>query len=425
MSESYSKQNEVSIPAYVRTEVHGYVSGLKSDSDSTTNFFQQSATETFTGVKNSSWRRQIKAGLNATTNSGGTRIKHKPDFFDSEISTLDITRGGLPLTRAWSGQLPIYSFAPTTAASGSVVTDVRNRCLRSFYSKAKTVQSSVELGQDLGEWKETLHAFTSPFASLRGLITGHYSRLAKAKKLYRNNTPSLRKALADSYLEFTFGWKPLALDIADAYAGLATRSRMTDVMPISAHASAPFGGSTAVQSTGTGFPGVSAYQTNSGKYSERLKGAIRVNIGANGLVPLMDVFQLSTVENFVTTAWDLIPYSFLVDYFTNAGDIISSFCYSKSNIAWHCLTTRTLNSRIWRISENGNSKYNPGSETLVVYRYRGGNASSESIVFTRTVPSLSSLVPTLQFSLPNSNKPWLNIGALILGGSLPLVPFFK
>lgn len=39
-----------------------------------------------------------------------------------------------------------------------------------------------------------------------------------------------------------------------------------------------------------------------------------------------------TIQEFVPTVWELIPYSFVVDYFTNIGDVVN-YAYS-ANLNW-------------------------------------------------------------------------------------------
>jgi hypothetical protein len=38
--------------------------------------------------------------------------------------------------------------------------------------------------------------------------------------------------------------------------------------------------------------------------------------------------------------YNLIPYSFLVDYFTNIGDILAASCFGRVNLSWGCRTKR-------------------------------------------------------------------------------------
>jgi hypothetical protein len=44
-------------------------------------------------------------------------------------------------------------------------------------------------------------------------------------------------------------------------------------------------------------------------------------------------------EAFVPTLWELAPWSFLVDYFVNIGDILSGWSYGRTNLGWSNTTT--------------------------------------------------------------------------------------
>jgi hypothetical protein len=55
----------------------------------------------------------------------------------------------------------------------------------------------------------------------------------------------------------------------------------------------------------------------------------------------------------------------------------------------------------------------------------GGNAILKSRTVSRSTFSGDDLVPSLEFKIPTSKYPFLNVGALLLQRGRSLVPFWK
>jgi hypothetical protein len=423
MSESYVKTQNIGF----RTTMHKVVktagkNGLDPSFYSASDIeYKTFGTNTLVGVKNPLWKSQVRAGVNASTPCTGTEYQFEPQWLTSGYSWALNSTPNVVNTQEYYGLCPV-NLPNVTSPSASIVTEVTNRCIRKFLDSCSQARSSVESGQDFGEWKETYHAFLRPMGSMRDLITGHYARLLKAKRLYRNKPPLLRKALADSYLEFTFGWNPLMSDVADAYSGLISRQRMSSVVPVRASASALHTNSDGSNPFAGQLGTITCSKKSYSRYTIRMKGAIRVNL-VNGSVPILDVLQLRTLQDFALTAWDLLPYSFLVDYFLNVHDVIQAATFCFSDLSWGNKTVHNVSTDEygWRVT--GLPVDPTQGQTYSNYCY-GGNSKATVTTWSRSALSQGSLVPQARFSLPVSVKPWENIAALILGGAKSLVPFY-
>jgi hypothetical protein len=382
-------------------------------------------TSTFSGQKLPRWRSIIANGGNATTPASGVKWTYQDSYTSigigfHELKAFDSAQHYQ--NQEYFGYMP-KSIPGLASVPPSIVTDVTNRCIRRWFDEADSVQSSVESGQDFGEYKQSVEALIHPLGSLKSHVLSYFPKLKKVRGKYKDAT-SLRKALADTYLEWTFGWKPLALDVSDAYVGLQNRSRLTSQHHIKSSARATHTGSAAISQMNSGVMNIQQNSKSYSSYSVRYKGAIAVKMGPTGVVSVPQTLQLD-LPHFLPTAWDLLPYSFIADYFVNIGDIVRAYSLINCYPLWGCKTihqdsiAETSDWFHWR------SFYTP-TQAAVVTKWEGGGRSLVKISsFSRAALTGADFQPRLEFKFPTSAKPWVNIAALMLAGSLPLSPFFK
>lgn len=388
-------------------------------------------TNSLNGFKNPNWRSQVKSRQNATTalSADSWSCKIFPVFVHAEYYT---AKGALGLPRnsyigtEISGTLQYQSYYnPFYTSDASLVTNVTNRCIRKFLEKAERVRSAVEAGQDFGEYRETIESLLHPFGSLRKHVFGYFDKLSKARSVYRRAS-DLSKVLADTYLEFNFGWKPLVSDIQDAYEGLQSRYKPNPVEVISSSARGTSHATftnRAVSFTG----GVANTNQNILSYSEyyvRYKAGINTGVRPNGLISVPQSLQLD-LPHFLPTVWDLIPYSWIVDYFTNVGDIIRAYSTIDVSFAWGVKTIRQVGKTVCGPVMLTAPFYTP-SDGFSVTRYvsSGGNAEFSNTHLNRSALSKLDCIPSFSFMLPLSIKPWENIAALLVSRGRSLVPFY-
>jgi len=387
------------------------------------------------GSKNPFWRSQIRDHQNATTSMSAERFSSEGDGnYDASLSYDYLASCGNPITVGTfstkaSGVLGYRYPTGVSTPPGSVVAEVRNRCIRKFLDDAKSARSSFEAGQDLGEIKQTIESMIHPMDSLKKLTLGYFYKLKKVRNKYnkRRGNVSLRKALSDTYLEYRFGWRPLALDIADAYAGLTNRKRMTSSVPITSRASGQHSGSDGHFSpSNTLLSHMECNRISFSTYSMQLKGSVRLDLDPEGNIPFMQALQLDTLNDFAVTAWDLLPYSFVVDYFLNVGDCINAVTFPSSRIQYCSQTIRQISTFKYALRDNGQVFNCPISASKLKGRtLSGGDARLSCTHVDRSSIDPDSLIPKVRFSLPVSSRPWKNIGALISSNIRDLTPFYE
>lgn len=384
------------------------------------------------GYKNPQWWYQVAHLQNACTTFSGIDYSDDPRPFvtltldGTYVRQSDNKTVHYLYTADYQGKTSITPPVYSSDAPSDVVTDVTNRCIRDFLRSVDSAQSSFEAGQDLGEWKQTLDSVLHPLGSLKTGILNYFPALMKRRRKVKD-PKALRRILADTYLEFHFGWQPLVSDVAQAIADIG-RFRFPAV-PVRGRAH-----STYLASVSTIQGGYSGPITHSHTYKEtstfecRYKGMLRPrNLGSDGRLSLAQSLQL-TPDKWLPTAWDLLPYSWMSDYFVNIGDIISGLSAAMSiDLAWGVKTTRHRIERTYQdVTMPDPFSQFPGY-TLAFHTAaaHGGACMTWARKVERQPLNAIDLVPTLQFSVPKSRYPFFNMGAILLQKASVLTPFFR
>ena len=225
---------------------------------------------------------------------------------------------------------------------------------------------------------------------------------------------------ADSWLEVAFGWKPLMQDTIDASEGIA-RLAYDTVLPNVCH-----NGTGTMTQRNVGAPETWSYSGLSGYAgfkTERidrvkLKAAMKPNFGN---VKLMDKARLLGFSpyDFIPTMWELIPYSFVVDYFTNAGEVIESSTALDVRYLWgqETIVSQQMYARVYMDARTTPATHagTPG-RILNDYTLQPGKWQHESTTVSRAKVDVSTLVPAFHFKMPGLRQN-LNLAALLASHS--------
>lgn len=398
--------------AYTRTRNRNYYANWKRTTTSWNSAPISSIEVTYegagnyiaSGYKNPTWREDIKNGRDATT-------PYSVNVLDRDLPVL------LGQVVTWTSNNPArwtqldfdgtkhFAYTFIGSEDASTVTTVHNRLIQKFLEAADSARSSFELGQDIGELRETIESLIHPMKSLRELTLGYIDRAKRIARRYRG--PSASRALADAWLEYRFGWRPLASDVADAYV-VSKRWQYPDSIRMHVAAGAPYAQTNGSYSQAVPPGSFKITFRSTGRYSEKLTFSIRTG-QVGGYRPLAQELQLD-LPHFLPTVWDLIPYSWLVDYFTNVGTYIHALSFRYQDVNWCNLTSKRE-----RILATGPWTFTPAiNEVVKVNTTSGGvNTAATWVEYNRSRLLPEALFPTLQFELPLSSRPWENIAALL------------
>lgn len=185
--------------------------------------------------------------------------------------------------------------------------------------RGKLYYGSAALGVTLGSWKQSREMIVSRYRQMslqadsferyaRRVISSH--RYRKGKTRYATTQVHLDK-LGSQYLEMVFGWQPL---LSDIYAAART---VIDDQPAAQRLTAR---SRAYHST---------KQTRTvwvAKVDTQITGVIRYTRGVTVEIdnPNKWLRERAGLNNPAAVAWDLVPWSWVVNLFSNVGGIVNS-----------------------------------------------------------------------------------------------------
>lgn len=276
-----------------------------------------------------------------------------------------------------------------------------------FVKRALQAQSALQGQVFLGEIREALQMIKRPAQGLRRGIDDYYEALRRRRKGSKTHK---RRVLAETWLEYQFGWAPLISDIesgAEALANIAHR-RLPFKM-VRAKATRSYMGSTEIVPLAVnGAFNALVNKKRTATVTKVIRGVVNLHVQDPRLMAQQNLgFRW---DLFVPTLWELTPYSFLIDYFTNIGDVLTNWSFATSNLRWCWMTsiTETLlesQSTIATFSPSGS-----GYERQVLANSPGSSRTTWRIIDRSP---LSSLVPSIRLEIPGmASLKWLNIAAL-------------
>jgi hypothetical protein len=304
---------------------------------------------------------------------------------------------------------------PPGQADADTVDRVINQATIEFIGKCQEAQRKFQGGVFLGELREAIRMVRNPAQTLRRQLDDYINYVKGRKGWHKRKRTGSNTWVSEAWLEWNYGWKPLFSDVDSGMAALAelefSPSRWKFVKP------RPSEESVVLEDVG---PVTDVYFGQAYHEYRRLQTA-SVTCGYYGVVDLATDFSGArswrsglgfNAGDFVATIWELIPYSFVVDYFTNIGDVLASVSYGDCGIRWKARTlrneglVRTYDHRLYApnlypdVHKLTTCVLDPGEQTI-----------SKKDVTRETI--FGDLYPRFSWRLPGlSSKKWLNLAAL-------------
>lgn len=298
------------------------------------------------------WRDKIRSGDNA-----GTYMRAWKSESPKVIA-------GSTMHRAWHttpniGPIDSYSASGDLANNPgfgvtvpSSIDAAYNSALVAIFGKIKQAQTQMSGLVFAGELREVLQLIRSPAKSIANKTYSYLGDLQRWRATNRRAGPKAYKdKLAESYLAWSFGVKPLINDVEDGAKALAQvvtggirKARVSTEWIIREERIT--GPQSEFNIMGRSyFPAYSQSIEENQVQVRWICGLRSASEGPSGISLVNSAFGLA-VEDFVPAAWNLLPWSFLADYFTNIGDVLEATFTDTSSVSWSLRQTKLRTRRI-------------------------------------------------------------------------------
>jgi hypothetical protein len=367
------------------------------------------------------WRKQIADGLNATNKLVGVKVRENPGN-TSSFGSAEYYNGGhpsFPIPSMYGVELSGYFgpwWLPGEPELDTTIASVNNQALMKLNAQVLKAQQSFQGFVFAGELAETIQMIRHPAQSLYRGVSSYLSSVKKRTAGKRYPPKTLRRIVSDSWLEYSFGWVPLLSDVNSGMKALAEyNTYRRDRVRLDASA----------ENTVT-LPNPYGFTADLFNFSLTYKNPCRkttVSVRYTGAMSNITSSPMADWRHFgfdprsvVPALWELVPYSFLVDYFSNVGSVIQSVCLDTSGVSWISKTVRSEVTEEHTVEFQGKGPFGTPKEyysMVNVNRGRSGTYRGVSIVRVDRNRYEQSIVPRLEVKVPGTSLKWLNIAALV------------
>lgn len=306
----------------------------------------------------------------------------------------------------------------TIPPPGSISTDTAEReASKKFYRKVKATQQSMSGLVFVGELRQTLKMLRNPAEAL--FFSTKVDYLQKLAGQKARDPRKWVRGIRGTFLEAFFGWLPLASDIS----GAAEALERLPFDPETARLITAVGKDTETVSRDvwSHFDGL----RSSWKYKRHVYLQKKVKYRGlylrerNGFKEVSKLSQTAqefgfVLSEFVPTLWELLPWSFLVDYWSNIGDVLEMSFVNMESVRW-CNRTEINDSVVFTTS-NLDIEATRNMNTWAGHTFTGASIGDDSVLLVkrRSFQRVQAFpqVPRLALEVPGSKMKWLAMGAL-------------
>lgn len=211
-----------------------------------------------------------------------------------------------------------------------------------FLSKIRDLRGDFQALPFLGELKETLQMVRHPIRGITRINRSAEARFRSLWRLYRSKPARLEERLENAYLQWTYGVSPLINDIQGLVSNIKSLFDEPSVSRVQVTIPVPDSriyGASGLHSFEGGTQQIGYHHEITCSGSVRIAGALKNELQPAS-VERFNALNSLELRDIVPAAWELTPYSFLVDYFVNIGDVLGGFFTDTSSLIYAVQSTR-------------------------------------------------------------------------------------
>jgi hypothetical protein len=303
------------------------------------------------GYKNPNWRQQVRLGTQAGTPYVTTR--GSMEVTEGEASLIYRTASDYPwyrqTERRFSGCNNANAISASSITTGNGYIKADNQAISRLRAAIRGEQQHMQAAIFLGELGESVRMLRKPFESIQKGVNRYLNlvskrgrsiiaaqRRAATRKRHRGNTDSqIAEMIRSTWLETSFGWRPLIADVTDIAETIALA--LDNVQRTQVQGFGTFPSTGIVTSNANAVNGIPTILSSKDTCDWKIKyraGVSGVLQGPEGSARRLRELAGFRIGEFVPTVWNLLPWSFLADYFFNIGKCIDSDYTCTSSVTW-------------------------------------------------------------------------------------------
>jgi len=300
--------------------------------------------------------------------------------------------------RAW-GDLAVWIEGRITYPT-YITNDVshgRDGVLMAAYAKMN--EPPILVGEILGDLAKTLQMIRRPMGTAAKLLTKMIE--VKRYRLKKKAAGSIAKVTADVWLEYRYGWKPIIGDTATAVSELE-KAQVGRKQRLVARSQIPFTMNKSwVEEVAGGIPRCDAVTCNVHYTGNgRACGGVIYEVDVRSTPERIAASLGLGIDRLPSTIWELIPLSFVVDWFVNVGQWIqASVPVIGQTVLAAWITTVVEETK--NLSLVTHTTLGPdGSYPSQTWNGYGGGSETKTTTVTRDTRPVLSATPTLNPAFP-------------------------
>jgi hypothetical protein len=264
---------------------------------------------------------------------------------------------------------------------------------------AKMNEPPILVGEILGDLAKTLQMIRRPMGTAAKLLTKMIE--VKRYRLNKKAAGSIAKVTADVWLEYRYGWKPIIGDTATAVSELE-KAQVGRKQRLVARSQIPFTMNKSwVEEVAGGIPRCDAVTCNVHYTGNgRACGGVIYEVDVRSTPERIAASLGLGIDRLPSTIWELIPLSFVVDWFVNVGQWIQASVpvFGQTVLAaW--ITTVVEETK--NLSLVTHTTLGPdGSYPSQTWNGYGGGSETKTTAITRDTRPVLSATPTLNPAFP-------------------------